>query len=127
MTTWSSERLAAIDRAAELEITTFRPDGSLRRYLPIWVVRVGDDVYVRSYRGEAGAWYRHAAAERVGRMRVAGFEQDVQFERPADPAVSEAINRAYETKYARYGDSYVKPMVADIAKAATLRLLPREQ
>jgi hypothetical protein len=57
---------------------------------------------------------------------LAGAEQEVYFEPPADGTASEAIDRAYQAKYARYGNSYVKPMVADAAKAATLRLLPGE-
>lgn len=126
MTTWSAEQLGAIDRAMELEVSSLRADGSLRPFVPIWVVVVDDDVYVRSYRGRAGAWYRHASADRTGRVRVAGIEQDVRFDPPADGAAAEAIDRAYETKYARYGDGYVKSMVADAAKAATLRLTPRE-
>jgi hypothetical protein len=127
MITWTPDQLEAIGQADELEITTLRGDNSARHYVPIWVVRVGDDIYVRSYRGESGAWYRHAVADRTGRVRVAGSEQDVLFEPLDDATVSEAIDLAYETKYARYSDSYVKPMVADAARAATLRLLPRGQ
>ena len=40
--------------AEELEIAASRPDGSLHRFTTIWVVRVGDDLYVRSYRGRNG-------------------------------------------------------------------------
>jgi hypothetical protein len=127
MTTWAPDQLEAIGRADELEITTMRGDNSARRYVPIWVVRVDNDIYVRSYRGQAGAWYRHAAADRTGRVRAAGFERDVDFEPLDDATVAEAIDRAYQAKYARYSDNYVKPMVADAARAATLRLRPREQ
>jgi hypothetical protein len=127
MTTWSADELAAIEQAEELEVITLGTDGSARKPVPIWVVRVGDAVYVRSYRGEAGAWYRHAAADRSGRVRVAGIERDVLFRPVEDETTSEAIDRTYERKYARYGDSYLKPMIAPAAKAATLRLTPRAQ
>jgi hypothetical protein len=30
-------------------------DGSLRPYVPIWVVRAGAELFVRSWRGQAGA------------------------------------------------------------------------
>ena len=36
-----------------------------------------------------------------------------------------AIDQAYQTKYARYGSSYVDPMVSPDATAATLRLIAR--
>ena len=40
--------------ADELQIAARQPDGSLDRYTTIWVVRVGDDLYVRSWRGARG-------------------------------------------------------------------------
>ena len=36
---WSAEELERIGRAEELEIATKRADGTLRRWVPIWVVR----------------------------------------------------------------------------------------
>jgi hypothetical protein len=124
MTAWAVEQLDAIDRADELEVVTTRPDGTPRRPVPIWVVRVGDSIYVRSYRGENGAWYRHARSAGAGRVRVAGFDQAVRFELATERDASEAIDAAYTAKYGRYNDSYVKPMVAEPARAATLRLTP---
>jgi hypothetical protein len=46
---WTPDELNRISRAEELEIAPQRRDGSLRRPLPIWVVRVGDDLFVRSW------------------------------------------------------------------------------
>lgn len=126
MTDWTVEQLDAIDRADELEVITVRADGTPRRPVPIWVVRVGDAIYVRSYRGDKGSWYRHARKDGVGRARVAGFEEAVEFELITDRDAADSIDAAYSTKYARYGDSYVKPMLAQAARAATLRLTRRE-
>jgi hypothetical protein len=89
--------------------------------VPIWVVRVGDDLYVRSYRGGAGAWYRHATDQPRGRIRAGGVERDVTFDQP-DDSVQPAIDDAYRAKYGRYGDTYLKPMLTQQAIAATLRL-----
>jgi hypothetical protein len=50
-TTTELERVGA---AEELQIAVERRDGRLRDWVPIWVVRVADDLYVRSYRGTAG-------------------------------------------------------------------------
>ena len=41
-TTWTTEQLERIDTADELEIAVRRDDGTLRPWLPLWVVRVGD-------------------------------------------------------------------------------------
>ena len=48
MTAWTSDELSRIGQAEELQITSARPDGTMRPYVTIWVVRVGDDLYVRS-------------------------------------------------------------------------------
>jgi hypothetical protein len=55
MTSWTPEQLGATGAADELDIAALRPDGTLRPYTTIWVVRVGDGLYVRSYRGQEGA------------------------------------------------------------------------
>lgn len=124
MTTWSTDELDRVGGAEELHVTTARPDGSLRPWVPIWVVRVGEDLIVRSYRGTGGAWYRHATHLLHGRVRAAGLERDVDFA-PADAAASAVVDQAYRAKYGRYAGSYLDPMLTDQAAAATLRLVPR--
>jgi hypothetical protein len=124
MTSWSTDELDRVGAADEIHITTVRSDGSLRTWVPIWLVRVGDDLYVRSYRGSGGAWYRHATQRPEGRIRAGGIERDVSFEQP-DDTVQSAIDDAYRAKYARYGDTYLQPMLATQATATTLRLTPR--
>jgi len=57
-------------------------------------------------------------------IRAAGVERDVTFEEP-DDSVHPAIHDAYRSKYTRYPDSYVRPMVEPDATAATFRLVPR--
>ena len=95
--------------------------------MPIWIVTVDNALYVRSYRGRDGAWYRHATARSAGAIRTAGQQADVTFT-PIDPHqrdLLEAIGDAYRAKYGRYGDRYLQPMLADHAVAATLRLILR--
>jgi hypothetical protein len=48
MSTWDPQDLRAIGSAREVRIATVRPDGTTRSPLPIWVVRVGDELFVRS-------------------------------------------------------------------------------
>ena len=124
MSTWTAEDLDTIGLADELEIAPLRVDGSLRPYTTIWVVRVGDDVYVRSVRGRRGGWFRHALERGAGRIRVGGVERDVTMAEPAD-ADHDAINRAYRSKYGGYPRAYVDPTVTAAATEATLRLVPR--
>lgn len=121
---WTPDELARIGGATEPDIATHRADGSRRRPVPIWIVRVGDDLYVRSYRGAGGAWYRHAVASGLAWIRAGGLARDVVAERP-DDALRSAIDDAYQSKYGRSG--YVAPMLGDEAVATTLRLMPTKQ
>lgn len=47
MTTWTSHELNKVGTAEALEIASLRRDGTLRKSRTIWVVRCGDDLYVR--------------------------------------------------------------------------------
>jgi hypothetical protein len=124
MSEWTSEQLDKIGAADELEIAAQRPDGSLRPYTTIWVVRAGGDLYVRSYRGRGGAWFRSVLRRPEGRVRAAGVERDVTFTEVGDEG-RDAIDQAYREKYAsRYASTYVDPMLTADAAAATLRLVP---
>jgi hypothetical protein len=64
MSGWSDSELATIGRADEIHIAPDRADHTPGPSVTIWVVRVGDDLYVRSYRGPSGSWYRRARAQR---------------------------------------------------------------
>jgi Uncharacterized protein conserved in bacteria (DUF2255) len=48
MAGWTSQDLAAIGEAEELKLASKRPDGTLRNPVTMWVVRRGDDFYLRS-------------------------------------------------------------------------------
>ncbi|MFY9934820.1 MAG: DUF2255 family protein [Streptosporangiaceae bacterium] len=125
MTGWTPAELHRIGSAEELQIITGRRDGSDRPPVPIWVVRVGDELYVRSFRGPDGAWYRHASQHPAGRIRAGGIDRAVTFDAAGrDGEVRPAVDDAYRAKYARYGDSYLGPMLAEQAAATTLKLTP---
>jgi hypothetical protein len=124
MSAWTAEELDKVGSAEELKIAALRPDGSLRPYTTIWVVRVGDDLYVRSYLGRDSDWFRSVLRRPEGRIRAGGVERDVTFVEPGD-ADKAAIDQAYRDKYRRVGSAYVDPMVSPKATAATLRLVPR--
>jgi len=124
-TGWTSDELARVGDAEELTVQPLLADGRIGKPLPIWVVRAGDELYVRSWRGDDGAWYRAAKARRQGHISAGGVERHVEFAE-ADDAVNDAVDAGYRDKYARY-PSYVEPMVTAQARATTLRLVPRSE
>ncbi len=62
MTTWTDEELSRIGDAEELQLASERPDGTMRQYVTMWVVRAGDDLYVRSAYGPNNPRYRRSWA-----------------------------------------------------------------
>lgn len=123
MTPWTSDELGKIGNAEELEIAPRRADGTWQKPVTIWVVRVGDDLYVRSYRGDAGAWYRGARVRHEGRIQAGGVEQEVAFVEETDPGIQKQIDAAYRSKYRRHEARDVDPMVTDPVCATTLKLI----
>lgn len=124
MTTWTSDELAKIGAADELQLAACRRDGTRRNPKTIWIVRHGDDLYVRSAYGRRSAWFRGAQARPEGRIHAGGVTKDVAFEE-VDHSLDAAIDAAYRMKYRRYGARYVDQMVAHEARAATIKLMPR--
>jgi hypothetical protein len=124
MTAWTSDELTKIGTPEELEIAPRRRNGTLRNPVTIWVVRVGDDLYVRSYRGRSGAWFRAAQVSHKGRIRAGGMEKDVTFVPESDSDLNDQIDAAYRSKYGRY-PQFVAPMVTAEVRATTLKLVLR--
>jgi hypothetical protein len=124
MTVWTSVELNKIASAEELHIATLRADGTLRKPVIIWMVRVGDDLYVRCVNGREGAWFRGVLTRHAGQIQAGGVEKDVTFVEENDPEVNRQIDAAYLAKYRHY-PQYVAPMVVPKVKAATLKLVPR--
>lgn len=124
MSGWTADELDRIGEADELQIASRRADGSLRKFITIWVVRAGNEVYVRSAYGLDNPWYRRALASGAGRIRAGGVERDVAIEAPGS-SVDADVTRAFHAKYDRYGARMVGTVVSDEAQRATLRLVPR--
>ena len=123
-TNWTSDELSRIEAADELEMAPRRHDGTLRKPVPIWVVRVGDDLYVRAAYGAGSGWHRVARNGHAGRIRACGVEKDVQI-KDADEAVNDQVDAAYRTKYRRYAGSIVDSVTDAQARSTTLKLAPR--
>ena len=125
MRMWTSGELTTVETAEEMELESLRRDGTLGNPVTIWVVRVGDDLYVRSWKGRAGSWFRATQVRNQGHIQAGGVDQDVAFVVEADDDINNQIDAAYRTKYRRHGGRYVDPMVAAEARAATIKLVPR--
>ena len=124
MSVWTQDELTRISKADELQITSRRRDGSLRPFVTIWVVRSGDELYVRSAYGHENGWFQRALSSGEGRIRAGGVERDAAFEEPG-AAVDAELHAAYHAKYDRYGPSIVGTVVSAEAARSTLRLVPR--
>jgi hypothetical protein len=124
MTGWAAGDLDTIGRTEEIEIAALRPDGALRKPVIIWLARAGDDLYVRSAYGRTAAWYRGTQTRHEGRIKAGSLSRDVTFE-PADPALHDAIDAAFRTKYRSHPAQYVNMVLTDEARSTTLRLRPR--
>lgn len=96
----------------------------MRPSVTIWVVRAGDDLYVRSAYGPNNGWFRRARTSGSGRIRAGGLERDVTFAEAA-PDAHPHIDAANHAKYDRYGPAIVNTVVGKQAAETTLRLTPR--
>jgi hypothetical protein len=123
-TAWTPDELDAIAGADELEISSLRRDGTRRRPVTIWVVRHGDDLYVRSVGGPTGAWFRGTQTRNEGHVESGGVAKDVTFAHIGDD-MADALDAAYRGKYRRYTASIVDQVTTPAARAATLQLVPR--
>ena len=125
MSAWTPDQLDRVGEATELQLASRRPDGSLTGFTTMWVVRVGDELYVRSAGGPARPWYRHASASGEGRIRAGGIEADSTFA-TADHAPHGDIDHAYHDKYDRYGPGPVSHVTGSDAYPVTIRLVRSE-
>ncbi len=125
MTTWTSDELKMIGTAEELEIASMRSDGTLRKPVTIWVVRVGDGLYVRPVNGRTSAWFRGTQTRHEGHIQAGGVEKDVAFGEETDPDINTQIDTAYRSKYHRYPTSYVDSVLTEAARSATIKLAAR--
>ena len=124
MTIWTSDELNKIGKAEELQIASLRSDGTLRKPVTIWVVRLGDDLYVRSVNGRNSAWFRDVQTRNEGYIRAGGVGKEVTFVEEPDSGINDQIDAAYVAKYRRYA-SIAKSMATSAVRAATIKLMPR--
>ena len=124
MSTWTDNELNKIGSAEELLISSLRSDGTLRKPRIIWVVRLSDDLYVRSVNGRTSDWFHGVQTCHEGHIRAGGVDKDVMFVEEPDSNINDQIDAAYAAKYPRYAS--IIPSINDPkARAATIKLVPR--
>jgi hypothetical protein len=123
MSTWRSDELDRIGEAEELKIASVRRDGTLRRPVTIWVVRHGNDLFVRSVNGRTSSWFRGSQVRHEAHIEAGGVDKDVLLIETGD--MDDEIDAAYRAKYHRYAESIVGSIISREARAATLKLVPR--
>jgi hypothetical protein len=108
----------------EVDIETRRDEKSAAHRTTIWIVPTEDGVYIRSYKGKEGRWYREALANPVvtiyrGRERVR-----VRIQQEKSEKVIREVSDAYKTKYGDRWPSETEPMLRKGVLSTTLRLDP---
>jgi hypothetical protein len=124
MSTWSKDELERIVGTDDLHISPFREDRTTYGTPTcIWSVAVGDGLHVRAYNGQDSRWYKAAVRQKAGRITAAGITKEVTFE-PVEGPINDRIDDAYREKY--HDSPYLSPMISPRARAATVKVLPRE-
>lgn len=126
MSKWENNELEKIGASEELKLSALKKDGTFFKPVIIWVVRVDDDLYVRSYKGIKGYWYKHIHVNQKGSISAGGITKDVNFIflNKEDKTLNHKIDQEYRLKYQKYGKNYVDPMISSQTRATTIRLVP---
>jgi hypothetical protein len=120
---WPPNQFAELTSVDELVLVVSRTDRETLR-VPVWVVTVEGDVYVRSYKGVTSMWFRRVQADAEQAIDLDTSDIPVRFENVDRlDHVNHAIDAEFNCKYAK--DEYVSAMSVPAAVEATLRILPR--
>jgi hypothetical protein len=124
MAAWTNDELTRIARAEEVGIQVRGRGRRLRPEVTVWLVRSGDDLYVRSaVKGRSAAWFGAVQKTHEGRISGGGVEKDVRFEE-GEPSVNDQVDTAYRGKYRRYAGTILNSCLTPEARSTTLRIVP---
>ena len=120
MAKFDADTLRELRDVRELRIRTGKHP---KTAVVIWIVVADDEVYVRSWLGARGRWYRDLTAGGPATLEVAGRRIEVQAF-PANDAAS--VARASAEFLRKYQpSSHALEMVCSETLSTTLRLEPR--
>jgi hypothetical protein len=120
MAKFDTGTLGTLQATHEVRIRTEKhPDSAV----VIWVVVADDEVFVRSFRGTKGRWYRDLAEGGPATVEVDGRALAVQAVPANDDAAIKRTSAAFLAKY--QPSSYAQAMVKPEVLGTTLRLDPR--
>jgi hypothetical protein len=120
MTNFDADTLRALRDVREAAIRT---EKHAKSAVVIWVVVADHEVFVRSWRGTKGRWYRDLAAGGPATLEFAGRQLAVRAIPASDPASIARASREYLRKY--QPSSHAQEMVRSEVLPTTLRLEPR--
>lgn len=119
---FDQEALRFLRDEHEVDIETIRPDGSARRTI-IWTLVDGDDVFVRSWKGDRGYWYQSATQPDADvALIIAGRRVPVSVHDATDAESVARCSRQLELKYP--GNDSLEGMLRPSILGTTLRLEP---
>jgi hypothetical protein len=120
MTIFDADTLRELRDVQEVAIRTEKHPKSA---VVIWVVVADDEVFVRSWRGARGRWYRDLAAGGPATLEFVGRRLPVQALPASDQAAVARASREFLRKYKR--STHAQEMVRSETLPTTLRLEPR--
>ena len=119
---FDAETLRRLDDLYDVDIETVRPDGTPRRTV-IWIMVDGEDVFVRSWRGDRGYWYQSATEPDANvALIIDGGRVPVTVHDATDDLSIKRASLQLERKYAT--DASLPGMLRPGVLGTTLRLEP---
>ena len=117
---FDTDTLRELRDAREVKVRTEKHPESA---VVIWVAVAVDEVFVRSFQGVKGRWYRDLAADGRATLEFGGRQLPVQAIPANDAAAIAQASSEYLRKY--QASPYAKAMVKAEILPTTLRLEPR--
>jgi len=119
MANFDKDVLSDLRERKEVSIRTDKHPGTA---VTIWVVVAGGDVFVRSFLGPKGRWYRDLASGGSATLEFGGRRLEVRAVPANEPDTVARVSRAFLGKYRP--SSYAQAMVQPGTLPTTLRLDP---
>jgi hypothetical protein len=96
------------------------------RFIGIWVVVVGERVFVRPWNNKPGGWHRVFLTEPRGTILIGEREVRVRARKARGERLMDAVDRAYKQKYTTPASrQYVVGFARPRRRRTTIELRPR--